>query len=177
MTMIQIKPTKFFSDRQEKAIADYLGWSVVAASGATQFNKGDVIADDWLGECKTHTTEKTRSEFNYGWLKKLIPQSTAIRRSPVVFFDNGTQKIEDTWCIVQRGSIVKNITIIDAESTESIIHILVSSTIKVTFNHKLMLEYIKAYTTNETPACIKIDINCQPLLLMRLIDFKSAITF
>ena len=32
------KPTKFYSTKQEQAIADYLGWSAVPASGARSFD-------------------------------------------------------------------------------------------------------------------------------------------
>ena len=52
------KPTRFYSNRQEKAVAKALGGKQTANSGATPFVKGDVRAQDWLIECKTATSEK-----------------------------------------------------------------------------------------------------------------------
>ena len=42
------RPTRFYSSRQEKAIAKAVGGKQVANSGATTFNKGDVKTEDWL---------------------------------------------------------------------------------------------------------------------------------
>ena len=52
------KPTRFYSNRQEKAVAKAVGGKQVSNSGATAFSKGDVRTADWLIECKTCTTEK-----------------------------------------------------------------------------------------------------------------------
>ena len=56
--MTENKPTKFYSERQEKYIANQLGWDVVTGSGARDCHPGDVKSDAYLGECKTHTTVK-----------------------------------------------------------------------------------------------------------------------
>ena len=40
--------TKDYSTKQEKAIANYLNWYTVKASGATAFDKGDIKSDDWI---------------------------------------------------------------------------------------------------------------------------------
>lgn len=52
--------TKLYSNKQEKMIAEYLGWETVAASGARDFCPGDVRSADWLGECKTHVGVRDR---------------------------------------------------------------------------------------------------------------------
>lgn len=94
------KPTKFYSSRQEKAIADYLGWSVVAASGARMFNPGDVISTQYLCECKTHTDKKSSIEIKKSVWKKITSEATSVLKRPVLFVDNGTQTVTNTWCIV-----------------------------------------------------------------------------
>jgi len=41
-----MKPTRYFSNRQEKKVAKRVGGKQVSNSGATAFNKGDVVTDD-----------------------------------------------------------------------------------------------------------------------------------
>ena len=50
------RPTRWYSSKQEKAVAKAVGGKQVANSGATAFNKGDVsIGQICLIECKTCT--------------------------------------------------------------------------------------------------------------------------
>ena len=62
--------TREFSSKQESRVAKLLNGKVVANSGATKFNKGDVIVDKMLIECKTSTTEKSSFSIKKEWLKK-----------------------------------------------------------------------------------------------------------
>ena len=64
------RPTRFYSNRQEKAVAKVLGGKQTANSGATDFVKGDVLADDWLIECKTTCKEQTSFSIKKAWLEK-----------------------------------------------------------------------------------------------------------
>lgn len=64
------RPTRFFSDRQEKAVAKQIDGRQTSNSGATPFQKGDVITDSWLVECKTSTTEKASFSIKKEWLDK-----------------------------------------------------------------------------------------------------------
>lgn len=64
------KPTRFFSNRQEKAVAKALKGRKTPNSGATPFIKGDVITQGWLIECKTATTEKSSFSIKKEWLEK-----------------------------------------------------------------------------------------------------------
>ena len=52
------KPTKYFSTKQEKAVAKVLKGSTVGGSGCSKFSLGDVRLDHVLIECKTSTTDK-----------------------------------------------------------------------------------------------------------------------
>ena len=88
---------KFYSDRQEKMIANYLGWKQVVGSGSRPFIPGDVSTFNWLGECKTHNTEKPTIVFLKSHWLKICEESAAKHRFPVLFKDNGTQLAENTW--------------------------------------------------------------------------------
>lgn len=90
---------KYFSDRQEKMIANYLGWKQVIGSGSRPFTPGDVGSYSWLGECKTHDTEKPTISFLKSHWLKICEEAFAKHRRPVLFKDNGTQKAENTWVL------------------------------------------------------------------------------
>ena len=75
------KPTRFYSNRQEKAVAKKIGGKQVANSGATAFSKGDVRTDEWLVECKTATTEKQSFSIKKAWLAKNREEAFAMRKS------------------------------------------------------------------------------------------------
>ena len=64
------RPTRFYSNKQEKKVAKVLNGKQVANSGATKFNKGDVVTDNWLIECKTCTKEKRSFTIKEDWLIK-----------------------------------------------------------------------------------------------------------
>lgn len=64
------KPTRFYSNRQEKQVAKAIKGKQTANSGATAFQKGDVITADWLIECKTSTSPKKSFSIQKEWLEK-----------------------------------------------------------------------------------------------------------
>ena len=91
---------KYYSDKQERLIADYLGWKQVVGSGSRPFTPGDVGSYNWLGECKTHDTEKKNIVFlKRHWLK-ICEEAYARHRRPILFTDNGTQRAENTWVML-----------------------------------------------------------------------------
>jgi hypothetical protein len=65
-----MRPTRFYSNKQERQVAKVVGGKKTANSGATKFRKGDVIADDWLFECKTHTEERQQFTIKREWIEK-----------------------------------------------------------------------------------------------------------
>ena len=84
------RPTRFYSNRQEQAVAKVVQGRQVANSGATAFNKGDIQADDWLLECKTCTTEKQSMSVKKEWLTKNREEAIAMRKHHhAVCFDFG----------------------------------------------------------------------------------------
>lgn len=73
--------TRFYSSKQEKKVAKRVGGKQVSNSGATAFNKGDVITDDWLIECKTCTKPKSSMTIKKDWLEKNNEEAFAMRRN------------------------------------------------------------------------------------------------
>lgn len=62
--------TREFSSKQEHRVAKMFDGKVVANSGATTFNKGDVIVGKILIECKTATKPKDSFSIKKEWLEK-----------------------------------------------------------------------------------------------------------
>lgn len=91
--------TKDYSTKQEKAIANYLNWYTVKASGATAFDKGDIKSDDWLVEAKTHVKESDIL-FNYKVWEQIQELAMIAHKKPVLITDNGTQLLDNTWCLI-----------------------------------------------------------------------------
>ena len=75
------RPTRFYSNKQEKKVAKALGGKQQSNSGATTFNKGDVVTDDWLIECKTATSEKQSFSIKREWLEKNKEEAFAMNKS------------------------------------------------------------------------------------------------
>lgn len=91
--------TKDYSTKQEKIVAEYLGWKRVSASGARSFNPGDICSDCWLGECKTHIKSKDTIIFKKRDWDKISSEAHSVFKNPVLFSDNGTQDLRKTFCM------------------------------------------------------------------------------
>lgn len=65
-----MRPTRFYSNRQEKKVAKAVNGKQTSNSGATAFQKGDVTSDLFLIECKTKTTESKSFTIKKEWLEK-----------------------------------------------------------------------------------------------------------
>lgn len=66
------KPTRFYSDRQEKEVAKITGGKQVANSGAGDFAPGDVKLEQWLLECKTRTKNSDSINIKRDWFEKQL---------------------------------------------------------------------------------------------------------
>lgn len=62
--------TRYYSNKQEKYIAKSLKGKKQSNSGATSFQKGDVVTKLFLIEAKTHTTEKDSFTIKRDWIIK-----------------------------------------------------------------------------------------------------------
>lgn len=88
------RPTRFYSSRQEKQIAKAVDGKKVANSGASRFNKGDVVTDLFLIEAKTCTSPKKSFTLKKEWFTKNKEEAFAMGKhyNAVVFdFGDGEQ--------------------------------------------------------------------------------------
>lgn len=69
------RSTRFFSSQQEKAVARATGGKQTANSGATAFQKGDVVSNLFLLECKTKTTASDTMTVHKSWITKNLDES------------------------------------------------------------------------------------------------------
>lgn len=69
------KPTRYFSKKQENAVAKSLGGNTSKNSGATMFQKGDVNTDMFLLECKTKTKPSDSMTIKKEWFEKNLQES------------------------------------------------------------------------------------------------------
>ena len=65
-----MRPTRFYSNRQEKKVAKAVGGKQTSNSGATDFHKGDIATDLFLLECKTKTTASKSFTLKKEWFDK-----------------------------------------------------------------------------------------------------------
>lgn len=88
--MGKVRPTRFYSNKQEQKVAKTLGGKQVANSGATAFHKGDVTLKDWLLECKTVTKVQKQFTIYKDWLTKNIQEAFDMnKRYSALTFDFG----------------------------------------------------------------------------------------
>lgn len=160
--MSMTKPTKYYSLKQERMIANYLGWSVVVASGARTFNPGDICSKDYLGECKTHMSKRSQIAIKKSVWRKISSEAMSTFKKPILFVDNGTQKIKDTWCVIPNCKLPDSIYV-------SLLDGIRDSNTQISFDHEIFANFVHE---NE---CAEFFIDNKSLLLMRLETFKDLI--
>lgn len=102
---------KFFSNKQEQTVADYLGWKQVVGSGSRPTFTGDIESDKWLGECKTHTKPNQRIVFHTDVFAKIVSEASAKFKQPAYFVDDGSQDTSRTWVMILDRSVSSNFSI------------------------------------------------------------------
>lgn len=106
--------TRAFSKKQENKVAKIVKGKVVANSGATAFNKGDVRTDRILIECKTCTKEKESFSIKKDWLIKNKDEAFAMRKDySVLAFDFGDGK---NYFIIDENLFKKLVNYIEEEN-------------------------------------------------------------
>ena len=90
------KPTRYYSSRQERAIASAVSGRQTANSGATAFSKGDVTVGNktgWLIEAKTCMKDQKTFTIHEEWFKKNIDESIFMKKDhTAVVFNFGPDK-------------------------------------------------------------------------------------
>lgn len=70
------QPTRYYSKLQEKNLAKKIGGKQIINSGATMFQKGDVVDDRWLFEAKTVTKPQKSFSIKKEWIEKNIREKS-----------------------------------------------------------------------------------------------------
>lgn len=96
------RPTRYYSKQQEKKIAKAIGGKRQANSGATAFQKGDVITDQFLIEAKTKTTDCKSFTIKEDWLLKNEEEAFAMGRESALCFDFGPSANKRYYVISER---------------------------------------------------------------------------
>lgn len=90
------KPTRYFSKKQEDAVAKAIGGRTTPNSGATAYSKGDITEGDrqgWLIECKTCMKDQKSFTMQEAWFKKNIEESIYMHKEhTAVVFSFGPDK-------------------------------------------------------------------------------------
>ena len=81
-------PTRYYSDRQEKQVVKNTHGMQTKNSGATPFQKGDVMTDKFLIECKTKTHPSESMSIKKEWLTKLRDESIFMKKPFYSLFFN-----------------------------------------------------------------------------------------
>ena len=104
------KPTRFYSKRQEKQVAKAVGGKRTANSGATAFQKGDVVSDQFIIECKTKTADCKSFTVKEDWLLKNEEEAFAMgKNNSALCFDFGPSANKRYYIISERlFNILKN---------------------------------------------------------------------
>lgn len=98
-----MRPTRYYSNRQEKKIAKAVGGRKTANSGATPFSKGDVVTTDWLIECKTKTKDCSSFTVKEDWLLKNEEEAFAMgKNNSALCFDFGPSANKRYYVISER---------------------------------------------------------------------------
>lgn len=81
------KPTRFYSDKQEKKVARTVGGKQTSNSGATLFQKGDITTEEFLIEAKTCMKEQKTFTMKKEWFDKNKEEAFAMGKpySALVF--------------------------------------------------------------------------------------------
>ena len=112
-----VRPTRFYSKRQEDKIAKAVGGKRVANSGATAFSKGDVNTDIMLIEAKTHTTHKSSFSIKEEWLLKNVEEAFAMNKDySALAFSFGPD--EDNYYVISEDLFLKLLTYLKGEGNE-----------------------------------------------------------
>jgi len=103
------KPTRYYSHKQEKRVAEVFDGKTTKNSGATLFQKSDVMLKDFAIECKTKTTDSESMSIKKDWLEKNERESLFMgKKYSALMFNFGP-------------SSVKNYVILDEDTFKDLI--------------------------------------------------------
>lgn len=105
-----MKPTRFYSKKQETMVAKAIDGKRQPNSGATAFQKGDVTTEQFLIECKTKTKDSSSFTIKEEWLLKNEEEAFAMgKNNSALCFDFGPSANKRYYVISERlFEILKN---------------------------------------------------------------------
>lgn len=156
--------TKDFSNKQEKLIASFLNWDVVSGSGSRACHPGDIIGDEWLGECKTHETSNKSIFFSQTVWEKIVNEAIAKHRKPVLFTDDGSQRLDKTWCIFNHFVVPEDWTTIQLPKKFKV---------NITLEHEYLID-MYSKLSNDT-SCYLVNLGKYKVALLPLRLFNTMI--
>lgn len=156
---------KEFSTKQERTVATYLDWNVVYGSGAVGCRPGDLTSNNWLGECKTHSSPDKKIQFKEQVYNKIFTEASSRFKYPILIVDDGTQNIKHTWCCIPnsvRSDIEHRVILFPYSYRKNII-----------FDHSAMLrQYNISKQAYGIPSIYSASLGDHDVLIMRLQVFK-----
>lgn len=95
--------TRKYSKKQETKVAKRLNGKRTANSGATAFQKGDVVTDKWLIECKTKVKDCGSFTVKEEWLSKNEEEAFAMGKpNSALCFDFGPSSNQQYYIISEK---------------------------------------------------------------------------
>ena len=95
--------TRYYSNRQEKKVAKAVKGRKTANSGATAFQKGDILTDTFLIECKTKVKDCNSFTIKEDWLLKNEEEAFAMgKNNSALCFDFGPSANKRYYVISER---------------------------------------------------------------------------
>ena len=160
---------KFYSDRQEKMVADYLDFFQVSGSGARPFRPGDVTSEKWLCECKTHDTVGDKISFKRAHWTKLCNEALGVNRYPVLITDNGSQRSQYTWIMIPLRIVPSDvINILDGVKNSS------TKGSSFTFKHGSAMSLYIAHSEDNKVNVFRAEFD-EPLAIMPISAFRDFV--
>lgn len=85
--------TRYYSNKQEKAVAKAVGGKRSANSGASLWQKSDVTNELFALECKTHTEFREQFTIKHDWIEKNREEAFQMgKRHSALVLDFGDQE-------------------------------------------------------------------------------------
>ena len=98
-----MKPTRYYSKKQETKVAKAVKGRKTANSGATAFQKGDILTDTFLIECKTKVADCKSFTIKEEWLLKNEEEAFAMgKNNSALVFDFGPSANKRYYVISER---------------------------------------------------------------------------
>ena len=96
--------TRWYSERQELAIAKAIDGRRTINSGATVFGGGDVVTKRWMIEAKTQIEEKKTFSIKSEWLEKAREEAFSMKKDfmALAFNFGGENQTENYYVISER---------------------------------------------------------------------------